>query len=126
MNKKSILVVDDTPEEIDILAGLLSNSYKVLAATNGETALHIAKSSQPDLILLDIVMPGMDGIEVCRRLKEDENTVDIPLIFLSAKADGEDCEHGMELGGDAYLKKPVDAQSLFSVMEIVLPASKEK
>lgn len=123
MANKTILVVDDAPEHLDLLVGLLKDKYTVKAAINGDIALKIAQSPQPpDLILLDIVMPGKDGIEVCEILKEDEATAHIPIVFLSGKASGEDCERGMELGGAAYLKKPVEVESLFSVLEIFLPA----
>jgi putative two-component system response regulator len=122
MEKKSILVVDDAPENIDLLVGLLKDKYKVRAALNGEVALTIARSpSPPDLILLDIVMPGMDGLEVCETLKGDEGTSHIPIVFLSGQASGEECERGMEIGGEAYLQKPVEPESLFSILEITLP-----
>ena len=121
MEKKSILVVDDAPENIDLLVGLLKGKYKTKAALNGDVALSIARSpSPPDLILLDIVMPGMDGLEVCETLKADERTSGIPIVFLSGQASGEVCERGIELGGEAYLQKPVEPESLFSILEIVL------
>lgn len=122
MTDKTILVVDDAPEHLDLLVGLLKENYTVKAAIDGDIALKIAQSSPPpDLILLDIVMPGKDGIEVCEILKSNEATSHIPIVFLSGKASGEDCERGMELGGDAYLKKPVEVESLFSILEIFLP-----
>ena len=109
MNKKTVLVVDDAPENLDLLVGLLKDKYSVKAAVNAELALKIAQSpNPPDLILLDIVMPGKDGIEVCQILKSDQATSHIPIVFLSGEASGEDCERGIELGGAAYLKKPVD------------------
>ena len=122
MKKKSILVVDDAPENIDLLVGLLKDKYKVRAALNGEVALTIARSpSPPDLILLDIVMPGMDGLEVCETLKGDEGTSHIPIVFLSGQASAEECDRGIEMGGEAYLQKPVEPESLFSILEITLP-----
>jgi CheY-like chemotaxis protein len=122
MEKKVILVVDDAPAIIDLLAGLLKDTYKVKVALNGKTALRIAQSgAPPDLILLDIVMPGMDGLEVCKELKKNDATNRIPIVFLSGEADEEACEQGMEIGGSAYLKKPVEPDSLFSVIEILLP-----
>jgi CheY-like chemotaxis protein len=122
MSKKTILVVDDAPENLDLLVGLLNEKYIVKAAINGELALKIAQCPQPpDLILLDIVMPGMDGLEVCRVLKDNPATKDIPVVFLSGQANDADCEKGIEIGGAAYLQKPVDPDSLFSVLEIVLP-----
>jgi CheY-like chemotaxis protein len=122
MEKKSILVVDDAPEHIDLLVGLLKKKYIVKAALNGETALTIARSgSPPDLILLDIVMPGMNGLEVCEHLKADDATSNIPIVFLSGKASGDQGDEGIELGGQAYLQKPVEPESLFSILDIVLP-----
>jgi putative two-component system response regulator len=122
MDKKTILVVDDAPENLDLLVGLLKENYLVKAAINGELALKIAQSSKPpDLILLDIVMPGIDGLEVCRILKDNQSTAHIPIVFLSGQASGEDCERGLEMGGAAYLQKPVEPDSLFSILEIVLP-----
>lgn len=122
MDKKTILVVDDAPENLDLLVGLLKETYTVKAAINGELALKIAQSpAPPDLILLDIVMPGIDGLEVCKILKENDSTSHIPIVFLSGQASGEDCEKGIEMGGDAYLQKPVQPESLFSILEIFLP-----
>jgi len=111
MNKSDqlqiILVVDDTPENIDLLRGMLNPQYKVKAATNGTKALQIAANiPQPDLILLDIMMPEMDGYEVCRLLKQDSHTAHIPVIFITAKTATEDEQHGLELGAVDYITKP--------------------
>ncbi|MEN8200585.1 MAG: response regulator [Thermodesulfobacteriota bacterium] len=123
MAQKTILVVDDAPEHLELLVRLLKDKYTVKAANNGDIALEIAQSPDPpDLILLDIVMPGKDGIEVCEILKKNEATAHIPVVFLSGMAGGEDCERGMELGGAAYLKKPIDVESLFSLLEVFLVA----
>jgi len=90
------------------MSGLLKDDYKVKVASNGEKALKIAASENPpDLILLDIMMPGMDGYEVCTRLKADATTRDIPVIFLTAKAEIEDEKHGLELGAVDYITKPI-------------------
>ncbi len=87
----TVLVVDDTPENIDLLDGVLNQDYKIKVALNGEKALIIAGSENPpDIILLDIEMPGMVGYEVCRRLKADPQTRDIPIIFVTAKSDESD------------------------------------
>ncbi len=87
----TVLVVDDAPENIDLLDGVLNQDYKIKAALNGEKALKIAGSENPpDIILLDIEMPGMDGYEVCRRLKADPQTRDNPIIFVTAKSDESD------------------------------------
>jgi putative two-component system response regulator len=98
------------PDNLALMHGLLQDRYKVKVANNGDKALRIAAAArQPDLILLDIMMPGLDGYEVCRRLKADERTRDIPLIFLTAKSDEADERHGLALGAVDYLTKPVNA-----------------
>jgi len=112
---QTILLVDDTPDNISLLNGLLRDSYKTKIATNGEKALKIAFSdAPPDLILLDIMMPGMDGYEVCRRLKADDKTADIPVIFLTAKAQMEDEKKGLELGAVDYITKPISPPILLA------------
>ena len=103
----TILVVDDTPANIDVVKGVLSESYFVQAAINGDMALKIVQKKKPDLILLDIMMPGIDGYEVCKRLKSDVTTHDIPVIFLTAKAEVEDETKGLELGAVDYITKPL-------------------
>lgn len=112
MQKKTILVVDDTPENIDVLAGVLTKTYKVLAAKNGEKALEILAITPPDLILLDIMMPVMDGYETCQRIKSNPYTCDIPIIFLTAKSQTEDIVKGFELGAVDYLTKPFEPSEL--------------
>ncbi|MDT3427008.1 putative two-component system response regulator [Paenibacillus forsythiae] len=109
-----ILVVDDTPDNIALLSGLLKEWYKVKIATNGEKALAVARSAPPDLILLDIMMPVMDGYETCRRLKMDKELEDIPVIFLTAKEEAEDENKGFELGAVDYITKPISAPVLLS------------
>ena len=105
---KKILVVDDEPLNIHVLVGLLKDKYKVIAAKSGEQALKAANSSnKPDLILLDIMMPEMDGYEVCTRLKADSHTKDIPVIFISAKSNVADETKGLALGAVDYIAKPV-------------------
>ena len=103
----TILVVDDTPANIDVVKGVLSEGYFVQAAINGEMALKIVQKKKPDLILLDIMMPGIDGYEVCKRLKSDATTYDIPVIFLTAKAEVEDETKGLDLGAVDYITKPI-------------------
>lgn len=105
--QQTILIVDDAKTNIAILANLLKQDYQVQAATNGEKALEIAFcDSPPDLILLDIVMPQMDGYEVCRRLKASEKTKGIPIIFITGKESEEDEVKGFELGASDYITKP--------------------
>ena len=106
--KASILVVDDTPANLTLMTGLLQEEYQVRAVTSGEKALKIAFSDNPpDLILLDIMMPEMDGHEVCRRLKANMSACEIPVIFLTAMSEAEDEEKGLNLGAVDYITKPV-------------------
>ncbi len=105
--KKSILIVDDVPANISILGDTLAPDYEIRVATSGPVALEIAASEPiPDLVLLDIMMPEMDGYEVCQRLKSDIRTQDIPVIFISAKSEDEDETAGFELGVVDYIAKP--------------------
>ncbi len=105
--QRVVLVVDDTPTNIRLLNGILSKQYKVKAATNGEKALQIAGTEpQPDIILLDVMMPGIDGYEVCSRLKADPLTSPIPVIFITAKNEIEDEQQGFALGAADYIIKP--------------------
>jgi len=103
-----ILIVDDTPTNIQVLAEALRADYHVKVATGGKAALAIANNpeSRPDLILLDVMMPEMDGYEVCRRLKQDPATQNIPVIFVTAKNDVTDEEQGLRLGAMDYIVKP--------------------
>ena len=105
-DKFTVLVVDDTPENIDVLVGILKDKYHVKAAVNGDMALKIVSTSPPDLILLDIMMPGIDGYEVCRQLKKDVSTTHIPIRFITAKTKTEDEQYGLELGAVDYIIKP--------------------
>ena len=111
--KKVVLVVDDTPTNIQLVSGILRGEYKVKAATSGERALAIATASpSPDAIVLDVMMPGMDGYEVCRRLRDDPATARIPVIFLSGNTDDAEREKGLALGAVDYVSKPVDPGAL--------------
>ena len=106
--KPTILVVDDNPDSLSLISLVLKEDYKVKAATGGEQALRIAHATpSPDLILLDIVMPEMDGYKTCRLLKEDAGTRDIPIIFLTSLVDKDDETLGFELGAVDYINKPV-------------------
>jgi sigma-B regulation protein RsbU (phosphoserine phosphatase) len=105
--QKLILIVDDTPLNIGVISGALKDSYKTKVATNGEKALALASAEEkPDLILLDIMMPGMDGYEVCSRLKADPTTSEIPVIFLTGQTSAEDETRGFEVGAVDYVHKP--------------------
>ncbi|MCL1035860.1 two-component system response regulator [Shewanella submarina] len=109
MNKASVLVVDDTPANIDILVGILGDSYALKVAIDGPRALAIARKSPPDIILLDVMMPGMSGYEVCEQLKQDPMTSHIPVIFVTALSEVTDETKGFELGAVDYITKPVSA-----------------
>ncbi|MEO5346430.1 MAG: response regulator [Magnetococcus sp. YQC-9] len=107
--KAVILIVDDATDNLDVLKAVLMESYQVRLAIQGELALRLARMiPQPDLILLDIVMPGMNGFEVCRRLKANPQTADIPVIFVTARTDEADELEGLQLGAVDYLTKPVN------------------
>ena len=112
--KPSILCVDDTPANLLLLVELLKESYRVKTATNGPQALQVAAAQSPDLILLDVMMPGMDGYEVCRRLKTERACRDIPLLFLTAKTEVEDEAHGLTLGAADYIHKPISPPILLA------------
>lgn len=108
MHNETILVVDDSPTNILVLREVLADGYKVLAASNGPEALEIAFGDPaPDLVLLDVLMPGMDGYEVCRRLKAGEKTRHIPVLFVTTLSEEQDESRGLELGAVDYITKPV-------------------
>jgi len=125
--KATILVVDDTLENIEVAKGVLSQEYLVQAALNGEIALKIVEKRKPDLVLLDIMMPEMDGYEVCKKLKANEATKDIPIIFLTAKVQEEDETKGLSLGAVDYITKPISPAILKERVKnhLILKASRE-
>lgn len=115
MKKDTLLVVDDTPENLTLMAGILKDEYRVKVATTGEKALTIARAApHPDLILLDIMMPSVDGYEICRRLKGEPETSDIPVIFLTALSDLKDEKQGLEAGAVDYITKPISPPILMA------------
>jgi putative two-component system response regulator len=111
-SKPVILAVDDTPENLDVVKGILAPETIVRVAINGMVALKIAQKQSPDLILLDINMPGMDGYEVCSKLKSDESTAHIPVIFLTAELDSASKQKGLDLGAVDYVTKPISPEVL--------------
>src|SRR5262245_22087645 len=112
-SRSRILIVDDTPVNILALAPVLKKrGYRISKATNGQEALDAVARVRPDVILLDVMMPGMDGFETCRRLKECEQSRHIPVIFLTGKADSEDIVKGFELGAVDYVRKPFNVREL--------------
>jgi Response regulator containing a CheY-like receiver domain and an HD-GYP domain len=112
--KYTVMIVDDTPDNIDLFSELLKEKYHVRVALNGERALQLIREEQPDIILLDVMMPILDGYETCRRLKADKNLKHIPVIFLTAKSDAEDENIGLSLGAVDYITKPVNPQIFLS------------
>lgn len=113
--KPKILVVDDEPDAVELIEfNLKAAGFDVVSAEDGQTALNKARSTQPNLILLDIMLPQVDGLEVCKRLRQDVNTASIPIIMLTAKTGEIDRVLGLELGADDYVTKP------FSTRELVL------
>ena len=110
-----VLVVDDVELNVKLLEAKLSSEYfEVIVADNGPTALELAESELPDIILLDIMMPRMDGFEVCRRLKANPRTADIPVVMVTALSDVADRLRGLESGADEFLTKPVNDTALFA------------
>ncbi len=120
MLDKTILLVDDTYTNIDILLGLLEDEYELIVALSGEKALEILENEEVDLILLDIMMPEMDGFEVCRRLKKDLNTQDIPIIFITASSDEDSIEMAYDIGGNDYITKPFRPKELMARISVQL------
>lgn len=119
--KKRILIVDDEPSILETIKFHLEmNDYDILSATDGMEALKLARSKGPDLILLDLMLPLMDGYKVCKMLKMDRRYKDIPVIMLTAKAGSVDEVEGYQSGADAYIKKPFDLEALSSVVEEML------
>ncbi len=110
--KPTILIVDDQTENIQLLANVLKEKYKLLIANSAEKAFKIMEKILPHLILLDVMMPEMDGYEVCKILQNHEETKDIPIIFLTAKSDVENIIHGLELGASDYITKPFSIREL--------------
>jgi DNA-binding response OmpR family regulator len=126
-SKETILIVDDNPQGLNIIGEILKPYYRRQVARSGEKALAIAASDlQPDLILLDIMMPGLDGYEVCQRLKADERTKDIPVIFITAKDKIEDEAKGLDMGAVDYITKPVKPPILLARVKTHLELKKAR
>lgn len=120
-SRKCVLVVDDDQGVLKTVQGiLLANGYSVLTAATGEKGVQIAKLQRPDVILLDVILPGIKGREVCVRLKEDDHAKKIPIIFLTAKDSPDDIRAEKEVGGISHLTKPVNAKTLLSEIKKVL------
>ncbi|ACA87249.1 HD-GYP domain-containing protein [Shewanella woodyi] len=126
-DKKTVLIVDDTPDNLSLLHELLKDNYHVKAAVNGVIALNIINKGGIDIILLDVMMPEMDGYEVCRRVKADDEICDIPIIFLTAKTSIDDETMGFDLGAADYLSKPISPPLLLARVKthLEIKASKD-
>ncbi|TVQ11561.1 MAG: DNA-binding response regulator [Balneolaceae bacterium] len=124
MNKQTILVVDDEQDLLDLIEyNLKKEGFTVLTSDSGEKGIELAGRMKPDLILLDIMMPGMDGIEVCRKIKSDPETQAIPVVFLTARGDEKSEITGLDLGADDYLFKPISTSKLLSRIKAILRRS---
>lgn len=112
IRKPLVLLVDDMPDNLQLLAQILSDDYDLAFATDGQQAIALTLESQPDLILLDVMMPGMDGYETCCRLKKNTAVRAIPVIFLTARTEPDDVVKGFDVGGADYIVKPFRAMEL--------------
>lgn len=121
--RKKVLAVDDNPLNLEIIQEALGDGYNLKTATTGEGALEIAVDFQPDLILLDVMMPGMDGYEVCRQLRENSAFADTPIIMVTAKDSLSEKVRGREVGADDYITKPFEENELRESMEFFLQTS---
>ncbi len=115
-----ILIVDDDRTNLRFLKEVLSEKYQIQSVSTGEEALQVINTFEPNILLLDIMLPGMDGYEVCRKIREDKKFSDLRIILISAKAMADDKQKGYDVGGDAYITKPFDHLDLFSIIEKIL------
>jgi two-component system, OmpR family, alkaline phosphatase synthesis response regulator PhoP len=121
LSKQTILVVDDEQDLLDLIEyNLRKEGFGVLTSDSGEKGIELARRRKPDLILLDIMMPGMDGIEVCSTIKSDPETQNIPVVFLTARGDEKSEISGLDLGADDYLFKPISTSKLVSRIKAIL------
>lgn len=111
-SQQTVLIVDDAPENLDIIGSILCQDYTIMVSTSGVKALEIAETQLPDLILLDVIIPDMDGYEILQQLKNNEQTKDIPVIFVTAKDSIYDEERGLRMGAADYISKPIRAPIL--------------
>ena len=126
MAKETILIVDDEEDIIELIKYNLKNEgYSVLKAETGELAIEIADQSQPDLIVLDLMLPGIDGLEVTKYLKNNEQTNDIPIVILTAKGEESDIVTGLELGANDYISKPFSPKVLIARIRAILRRRKK-
>lgn len=125
--KESILIVEDEKDIVKMLEyNLRKEGFRAISARNGEDALNLANSARPDLIILDLMLPGMDGLEVCKTLKANIKTAPIPIVMLTAKSQESDKIIGLELGADDYMTKPFSPRELIARIRAVLRRVREK
>ena len=118
---KKILITEDSPTILEILKSVLvEEGYEVIAASDGQQALNLAKTEKPDLMVLDLMLPKIDGYKVCRMLKFDEKYKDIPIIMLTARTNETDEKLGKEVGADAYIKKPFQPEVVIDEIKKLL------
>lgn len=127
MSKETVLVVDDERDILELIRyNLEKEGYRVTSVTSGEESLTIAANEQPSIVLLDLMLPGLDGLEVCKRLKQQETTRAIPVVMLTAKTEDSDIVSGLEIGADDYITKPFSPRVLVARIRAVLRRSIEK
>jgi len=127
MSKEKILIIEDEKDIVKMLDyNLKKEGFKAFSANNGEDGLDMARKENPDLVLLDLMLPGMDGLDVCKAIKNDAKTTHIPIIILTAKAQEADKIVGLELGADDYVTKPFSPRELIARIKAVLRRVKEK
>jgi len=127
MAKERILAVDDEEDILNLIKyNLEREGFKVETAANGEMAVRIARENAPDLILLDLMLPGMDGLDVCRILKNDRNTSKVPIVMLTARGEESDIVTGLEIGADDYITKPFSPRVLIARIKTILRRDSKK
>lgn len=120
MTKKRLVIADDEKNILSALREVLSDNYILYTAKDGNEALGLVRRFVPDLVLLDILMPGMDGFEVCKQIKSGETTRNIPVVFLTAKTHAEDARIGFESGASAYIPKPFSPVKLLDKIKFII------
>lgn len=126
MSHQKILVIEDNLDILELIAfNLEANSYDVIRSTTGENGLKLAQNKKPDLIILDIMLPGMDGLTVCRKLQQSDNTRSIPVLILTAKSEDSDVISGLELGAEDYITKPFSPKVLIARIRAALRRTME-
>lgn len=114
--RPTVLVVDDTPDSIMVLCALLKDAYETKVAVSGEAALRVLRAAPVDAVLLDVMMPGLDGYEVCRRIRATPETAALPVLFLTARDTAQDAALALAAGGTGHLAKPVDPARLYALL----------